>query len=186
MNNTLENQVREPVNRTVMIVIGILSIVVPGLVAYLILGSKATRIEGLNVSFLPHLNAILNTTTFFLLVMGGLFIKRKQIVYHRTAMMSAFVISAIFLISYVIYHNNVESAKYGGEGAIRYIYLFILASHILLSMIIVPLVLLAIYFAWTKRYASHRKIVKWAYPIWLYVAASGVIVYLMISPYYVH
>lgn len=186
MNNTLENQVSERNNRGIMVVIVLLSIVVPGLVTYLIFGGKATRIEGLDVSLLPHINAILNTITFFLLVLGGLFIKRKQVAYHRTAMMSAFIISAIFLVSYVIYHNNTDSTPFGGVGAIRYVYFTFLLSHILLAVVIVPLVLLALYYAWTNKLPQHRKIVKWAYPIWVYVAASGVIVYWMISPYYVH
>ena len=112
-------------------------------------------------------------------------IKQKKIEYHRTFMMSAFILSSIFLVSYVIYHNQVESTKFGGEGVIKYLYYVILLTHIVLAAIVVPFVLLAIYYAWTKQIEQHKKIVKWTWPIWTYVAISGVIVYLMISPYYI-
>ena len=171
-------------NQTPYTVIGVLSIAIPLVVAYLLFGGKATKIEGLNVSFLPHLNAVMNSATFVCLVAGGWAIRQKNIALHRSLMMAAFVLSSIFLVSYVIYHNNAESTKYGGEGILKMVYLFILLTHILLSMVVVPLVLLAIYFAWTNQITKHKKIVKWTYPVWLYVASSGVVVYLMISPFY--
>jgi putative membrane protein len=173
-------------NQTPYTVIGILSVAIPLVVAYLLFGGKATKIEGLNVSLLPHLNAVMNSATFISLVAGGIAIRQKDIALHRTFMMSAFVLSSIFLVSYVIYHNNAESTAFPKENALRYVYLVLLLTHILLSMVVVPLVLLAIYFAWTNQIANHKKIVKWTYPVWLYVAGSGVLVYLMISPYYVH
>ncbi|WP_026998393.1 DUF420 domain-containing protein [Eisenibacter elegans] len=173
-------------NRKPMWVIGILSVAIPLVVAFLLFGSKATRIEGLNVSLLPHLNAILNSATFVCLLAGGLFIRQKNIAYHRAAMTTAFVLSSVFLVSYVIYHNNADSTPYGGEGILRTIYFFILITHILLAMVVVPLVLMALYYAWTQQISRHKKIVKWTYPVWVYVAATGVLVYWMISPYYVH
>jgi putative membrane protein len=173
-------------DQKVLYVVGILALVVPALVAYLILGNKATRIEGLDVSFLPHLNAFLNSSTSFLLILGLFFIKRKQILVHRAVMMTAFTLSAVFLISYVIYHNNADSTKFGGVDTIRMIYFFLLISHILLSVAVVPLVLLSLYFAWTNQIIRHKKIVRFAYPVWLYVSVSGVLVYLLISPYYTH
>jgi putative membrane protein len=180
----MENQTSLKNNTLYLRIIGILSVVVPLLVAYLLFGGKATKINGLDVSFLPHLNAVLNTATFCCLIIGFIFIKMKNIALHRTMMMSAFVLSAIFLISYVIYHNNAESTKYGGEGILKLIYFSLLISHILLSMVVVPLVLLALYYAWTNQITMHKKIVKWTYPVWTYVAISGVLVYWMISPYY--
>jgi len=194
----MSSQISAETNRTYLIIIGVLSVVVPLLVALLFFGNNATRIEGLDVSFLPHLNAVMNSSTFIALVLGFIMIKRKNIALHRTFMMSAFVLSSIFLISYVIYHNNAESTIFGdlngnkvpeeaekvAIGAIRYFYLFILLTHILLAIIVVPLVLLAIYFAWTNQVDRHKKIVKYTYPVWTYVAFTGVLVYLMISPYY--
>lgn len=179
-----ENQIAQKNNSLYLALIGILSVLIPLLVAFLFFGNKATKIEGLEVSFLPHMNAVINSATFLCLVAGWVMIKRKQIDYHRTLMLSAFVLSGIFLVSYVIYHNNAESTPFGGIGFIRYVYFFILLTHILLAIVVVPFVLLALYFALSKQIGKHKKIVRWAYPIWLYVAASGVIVYLMISPYY--
>jgi putative membrane protein len=181
----LENQTLPQSNRFYVWLIGILSVVVPLLVAFLMFGgNQLTRIEGLDVSFLPHLNAILNTATFSLLVLGFIAVRQKQVAYHRMFMMSAFILSAIFLLSYVVYHSNAVSTKFGGEGIIRYVYFFILITHIILAAVVVPFVLFTIYFAWSNKIEKHKKLVKWTYPIWTYVAATGVIVYLMISPYY--
>lgn len=94
------------------------------------------------------------------------------------------VLSALFLVGYVIYHANVESVKYGGEGLIRTVYLFILLTHIVLAAAIVPLVLISFSRALTQKFDQHRKIARWTLPLWLYVAVTGVIVYFMISPYY--
>jgi putative membrane protein len=99
-------------------------------------------------------------------------------------MITAFALSSLFLICYVIYHYQAPSTKFMGEGLIRGVYFFILITHIILAAIVVPFVLLSIYFAITKQFTKHKKIVKWTFPIWLYVAITGVIVYLMISPYY--
>ncbi len=181
----LENQAVPQSNRFYMRLIGVLSVVIPIVVAFLMFGgNQFTRIEGLDVSFLPHLNAVLNTATFLLLVAGFIAVKNKQVAYHRMFMMSAFVLSSIFLVSYVIYHNNAESTKFGGEGMIKYVYFFILITHIILAATVVPFVLTTIYYAWSNQIEKHKKLVKWTYPIWTYVAGTGVIVYLMISPYY--
>lgn len=181
-NEALNSSVES--NRKMLWVIAVVSVVVPALVVYLMYGNKATRIENLDVSLLPHINAVLNTVTSVCLVLGFIFIKQRFIQGHRLMMMIAFVLSTVFLISYVIYHNNAESTPYGGEGFIRIVYFSFLISHIILAMVVVPFVLLAIYWAITAQYERHRRIVKWTFPIWTYVAISGVIVYLMISPYY--
>ena len=99
-------------------------------------------------------------------------------------MISAFVLGTLFLVSYVIYHSSVPSTSYGGEGMVKGIYYFFLLTHILLAAVVVPLVLTALYFAIKQQFDRHKRIVKWAYPIWLYVSITGVVVYLMISPYY--
>jgi putative membrane protein len=181
----LENQTLPQSNRFYVWLIGILSVVVPLLVAFLMFGgNQLTRIEGLDVSFLPHLNAILNTATFSLLVLGFIAVRQKQVAYHRMFMMSAFILSAIFLLSYVVYHSNAVSTKFGGEGIIRYAYFFILITHIILAAIVLPLVLFSFQKGLQMKIEQHRKLVRWTFPIWLYVTTSGVIVYLMISPYY--
>lgn len=133
---------------------------------------------------LPLLNACLNGSAFFLLIAALLAIKRKNIAMHKRFTTFAVLLSALFLVSYVIFHYTTPPTAYGGEGLLRPIYYFILITHILLSAVIVPLALLAYAHGFSGRYAQHRKIVKWAYPLWLYVTSTGVIVYLMISPYY--
>ena len=107
-----------------------------------------------------------------------------MIKYHRISMMSAFVLGSLFLVSYVIYHSMADSTTFGGEGWIRPVYYFLLLSHILLAIVVVPFVLFAFYFALTDKIEKHKKIVKYTFPIWLYVSVTGVLVYLMISPYY--
>lgn len=168
-----------------LFLIGVLSVAIPVVVAILFYLPQAGRLGNFNVSFLPHLNAALNSGTAICLIMGFIFIKRNQQRYHITAMITAFALSSLFLISYVIYHYQGTHTKYPADaGSIRYVYLFILATHIVLAAIVVPFVLLAIYFGATKQYKRHKGIVKYTFPIWLYVAVTGVLVYLMISPYY--
>lgn len=164
--------------------INIISIVIPIAVAVL-LGIRSKPYIGEWTKLLPHLNAVLNGTTSVLLLAGLYLIKNKQQELHRAVMTSAFALGGVFLISYVIYHLTNDSVAFGGEGFIRYVYYFVLISHILLSLIVLPLVLRAFYFAYIGQYATHVKLVKYAYPIWLYVSISGVIAYLFISPYYV-
>ncbi len=163
--------------------IGGLSVIVPLVVAFLIFGNKAEKDIFGDVSFLPTLNAIINSTVSVLLVLGLVFIKRKQIKLHRFVMLSAFVLSALFLVSYIIYHYGADSVPYGGEGAAKVIYLIILGTHILLSVIVLPLAFFAIYRGLTDQIAKHKKITRWAWPIWLYVSITGVVVYLMAHVY---
>ena len=134
---------------------------------------------------LPHAIGLLNSTTAISLILGLIAIKNKNIAGHRKAMGAAFIQGSLFLVLYILYHISNPSTPFGGEGIIRPIYYFLLISHILLSIGVVRLVLKAIYYALTNNIVAHKAIVKWAYPIWLYVSVSGVIVYLMISPYYV-
>ena len=165
--------------------IGIVSVAIPIVVALLFYAQRTgNSIGNADVGFLPHLNAFLNTSTFFCLLGGFFAVKNKNVNLHRTFMVSAFVLSSIFLVSYVIYHSQGHQVSFGGEGAIRYFYFFVLITHILLSAVVVPFVLFSIYFAWSGQIARHKKLVKWTFPIWTYVAATGVMVYLMISPYY--
>jgi putative membrane protein len=121
-----------------------------------------------------------------LLLLGALWaIKNKKIPLHENLMKTAVACSLLFLLMYVAYHMTSDPTPYGGEGAIRYFYYFVLISHIILSVVVIPLVLHSYVRAYLGDFIAHKKIVKYAYPVWLYVAITGVIVYLMISPYYV-
>lgn len=159
----------------------VLSILVPGLVAVLYFGNT---LKGYDTGFLPPVYATLNGITALILILGFVAIRRHKIVLHHRLMTSAIVLSALFLVLYVIYHSTNESTSFGGEGAIRGIYFFILISHILLSVAVVPLVLITFVRALSRRFDKHRRIARITFPVWLYVAISGVVVYLMISPYY--
>lgn len=135
-------------------------------------------------SFLPLLNAIMNGTTFIFLLAALYFIKQKNMQRHRNFIFAAFACTSVFLLSYLLYHYTTPSTKFGGEGFPKYAYYFILITHILLAVITVPLALIAMGRGLNMEVASHKKITRWAMPVWLYVSATGVIVYLLISPYY--
>jgi putative membrane protein len=161
----------------------LISVVVPILVAALIYMPKI-NVGNDWIYFLPHLNAVINSAATIALIFGLYFIKRKNIIYHKLAMSTAFGLGAIFMFSYVIYHATAESTSFGGEGMVRNIYYFVLITHIILAAVALFPILLAYYYGYTGRVERHRKVVRYAYPIWLYVTVSGVLVYLMISPYY--
>jgi putative membrane protein len=166
-------------------IVGI-SIAIPVVVAVLLFMPAKLDLGQDWVYFLPHLNAVMNSCATVALVLGLYFIRRKEINYHRAAMTVAFGLGAVFLVSYVIYHASAPSVAFGGEGWIRPVYYFILITHIILAAVALFPILLAYYFALTGKVEKHRKIVKYAFPIWLYVSVTGVVVYLMISPYYVN
>lgn len=136
------------------------------------------------VEWLPHVNAVINALTSLFLVAGVIFVKNGNTSQHKQCMLVAFALGCLFLVSYIIYHSTVPSTSFGGEGAVRTVYYALLISHILLAIVVVPFVLLALYHAWRQDFTRHKKIVKIAFPVWLYVSVSGVLVYLMISPYY--
>ncbi len=160
------------------------SIVIPIVVAILLFMPAKLDLASDWVHFLPHLNAVINFTASLALISGLIFIKNKKVNYHRTAMSIAFALGAIFLVSYVIYHASAESTSFGGEGWIRPVYYSLLISHIILAAVALFPILLAYYYGYTQQLDKHRRIVRYAYPIWLYVTISGVLVYWMISPYY--
>ncbi len=159
----------------------VLSIVIPVAVALLF----SVRIEGYDTSFLPPIYATINGITALLLMLAVLAVKKGKVERHRKLMTTAIVCSVMFLLLYVAYHATSDSTSYGGEGVMRYIYFFLLISHILLSIGIIPLVLITYVRALAERFDKHKKIAKITFPLWLYVAVSGVLVYVMISPYYV-
>ncbi|GGE97788.1 DUF420 domain-containing protein [Flavobacterium limi] len=161
------------------------SIVIPVVVA--ILFGVKLKDFGYNVeplSFLPPIYATINGITAIVLVLAVIAIKKGNQKLHEILMTTAIALSVAFLVMYVAYHMTADSTKFGGEGLVRYVYLFILLTHILLSIAIIPLVLITYVRALAKRFDRHRKIAKITFPLWLYVAVTGVVVYLMISPYY--
>lgn len=176
----------------------IVSIAIPAAVAFLILVPQAHIDVGFNTKSLPLLHAILNASTAILLLASLYFIRHGQVTAHRRANWTAVALSTIFLISYVIYHATNPSVRFGDlnhdgvlsdaeklqAGPLRYVYYVILSSHILLSGIIIPFVLFTLQRAYQRRFPQHKRLARITWPLWFYVAISGVVVYLMISPYY--
>ncbi|WP_320815440.1 DUF420 domain-containing protein [Flavobacterium sp.] len=163
-----------------------LSIIIPLAVAALFgvnLRELGYDVEPL--SFLPPIYATINGFTAILLIAAVIAIKKGNRTLHERLMKFAIACSVVFLVMYVAYHMTADSTKFGGEGTIKYVYFFILITHIVLSIVIIPLVLITYVKALAKRFDKHKKIAKITFPIWLYVAITGVVVYLMISPYYV-
>lgn len=160
----------------------ILSIAIPLVVAVLFT-VKIPNVEPL--SFLPPIYATINAVTALVLAIALWAIKNKKRRLHENLMKFAITLSVAFLAMYVAYHMTSESTKFGGEGAIKYVYYFVLLTHILLSIVVIPFVLVTYVRAITNNFERHKKIARITFPLWLYVAITGVVVYLMISPYYV-
>ena len=161
----------------------IASLLIPVVVASLYLMPKGFEV-GEEVYFLPKLNAFINGTASLVLIAAFFAIKNKNIKLHRNLMLTALILSALFLLSYITYHSLTVSTPFGGEGVIRNIYFIILLSHIILAIVIVPLVLITFSRALAEKFDKHKKIARITLPLWLYVTITGVVVYLMISPYY--
>ncbi|SOD96053.1 DUF420 domain-containing protein [Spirosoma fluviale] len=166
-------------------VINVLSIAIPVAVAIL-LGIRQKVDLGSWTTVLPHLNAVINSLTALLLLIGFYFIRKGNIAAHKRTMLMAFALGSVFLVSYVLYHLTNQSTPFGGKGWIRPVYYFLLVSHIFLSIVVVWFVLRAVYFALSGQIEKHRQTVKYAFPIWLYVSITGVIVYFLIEPYYIY
>lgn len=167
----------------VPIIIG-LSILIPIVVVILMYLPERYNIFGTQSGTFPFFHAILNGSTAVLLTIGYFLMSIKEYKWHRNVMILAFLLSSVFLVSYVISKISNEPVPYGGDGILRYAYFFILITHIVLSAIIVPLVLFTMYRGLTGQYKKHSKIARWTFPIWLYVAVTGVLVYLFMLPYY--
>jgi putative membrane protein len=135
-------------------------------------------------TFLPRLNAILNGTCFVILLVSFFYIRQKKIHIHRRLNITACILSTLFLLSYVTFHSFGVETRFPVDNPWRPLYLFILSTHILLAAVVLPLVLISLYRGLTNQVIRHRKITMWSFPAWLYVTLSGVLVYLMISPYY--
>lgn len=133
------------------------------------------------VSKMPALNATLNSLSTVFLLLGFRAIKQRHYSQHMKLMISAFVSSALFLVSYVVYHHFAGDTKFMGEGFIRPVYFFVLVTHIALSVFVVPLVLSSFYLAFAGKFEKHRKVSKWTFPVWLYVSVTGVLVFFMLK-----
>jgi putative membrane protein len=138
----------------------------------------------MNDSILPHFNAALNATSFLLLVTALYQIRRGNVQMHRRLMLSALVVSSLFLVSYVVYHAQYGSVRFQGQGLIRPVYFVILVTHVFLAAVIVPLIIITLRRALAGDFARHRRIARWTYPLWLYVSVTGVVVYLMLYHLY--
>lgn len=164
-------------------VINTISIVIPVVVAIL-LGVPQKIDLGTWTKMLPHAIGTINTLTSLALVFGLVFIKLRKVKLHQAMMTLSFALGGLFLICYVTYHISNPSNRFAGEGFVRYVYFFTLISHVGLSLVVLPFVLRAMYFAATGRFDAHRRVVRFAYPIWLYVAVSGVLVYAFVYHLY--
>jgi len=167
-------------DRLVLPVIGALSsVVVLGVGAVLLGQQEAARRHG-DGSTLPAVNAFLNGASALLLTTGYFFIRQKKVTAHKICMLTAFGVSSLFLVSYLIYHYQVGSVPFAGTGVIRAVYFPLLISHIILAALIVPLALYTIYRAWGGEFEKHARIARWTLPLWLYVSVTGVVVYWML------
>ncbi|MCO5230050.1 MAG: DUF420 domain-containing protein [Chitinophagales bacterium] len=186
-------------NRLVVFSIALISIVVLFTIGSLFLSSPLDIEHNLNLGFFPKFHAFLNSCVAICLLLGFYFIKNRNFKAHKTVMLIAFSLSSIFLISYLTYHSLSEGGvKYGDAnfdgvlddtekmvaGSLRYVYYFVLLTHIVLAGFILPLILFTFYKALTNRFDEHKKIARWTFPLWLYVAITGVLVYVMIHPFY--
>lgn len=163
--------------------IGIFSVVVFG--AVVALGRFKLEVDlGFDVHVFAKINAVINSVVAVLLVAALVAVKQKKYTLHKKIMMGAMILSILFLVSYICHHLLTGDTRYGGEGTIRYIYFFILITHIFLAAIILPFILFTAYRALIAEWPQHRRLAKITWPIWFYVSVTGVLVYLMISPYY--
>jgi putative membrane protein len=177
----MENNKETKYNKLITLV----SIAIPVVVALLFgINLRKMGFDVEPLSFLPPIYATINGFTAVLLVAAVIAIKNGKRKLHENLMKIAIACSVAFLVMYVAYHMTSDSTKFGGEGLIKYVYYFILITHIVLSVVIIPLVLTTYVKAWSQQFDKHKKIAKITFPIWLYVAVTGVVVYLMISPYY--
>jgi putative membrane protein len=167
-------------DRLALPVIAVLSLVIVGAVAALLLGGHPAGPAAPRVAALPALNAALNTSSALLLTAGYVFIRRRRIAAHRACMLAAATVSTAFLVSYVIYHSLAGSRPFAGQGWMRTVYFPILITHVILAAAMVPFVLTTLYRALIGDFARHARVARWTLPVWLYVSVSGVAVYWML------
>lgn len=174
---------KEELSKKLGIAAWILSAAVLVLVV-LMRGPKIPIPEGWSFTFLPPVHAILNTLVAFSLVGALVAVKQGKISLHRSLIFVAMGLSVLFLLCYVAYHFTTVETRYGGTGAMRVTYFILLITHIVLAGVSLPFILFTFISGWTNRFAAHRRLAKWVFPVWLYVAATGPVCYLMLKPYY--
>ncbi|MBI1316316.1 DUF420 domain-containing protein [bacterium] len=175
----------EPNDRKVFPLIAALSLAVPLLVLALMLMPESWRLNtGIEPHILPLFHAVINGTTALLLLLGLYYVRQHKIGLHRLCMLLALFLSVVFLLSYVVSKLSHAPVPYGGTGLMRSAYYVVLVSHIILTLPLLPLALTSVYRAFTGQIAQHKKLVRWTFPIWLYVAITGVLVYVFMAPYY--
>lgn len=179
--NTIDTVKAKKYNKWIIV----LSIIIPIVVAIL----SRVKLQDLGydvepLTFLPPIYATINGFTAIVLIIAFLAIRKKHVVLHENLMTTAIWSSVVFLVMYVAYHMTSDSTKFGGDGLVKYLYYFILITHIVLSVVIIPFVLITYVRGITNDKVRHRKIARYTFPMWLYVAVTGVIVYVMIAPYY--
>lgn len=173
----------DELGRKLMKVVWILTVVVLGLVTAM-RRIKLPLPEGVDLSFLPAVNAGLNSGVALLLILGLVAVLRGRITLHRILMSLAVLLSVAFLLCYVAYHITTGETSYGGEGWLKTVYYLVLATHVILAAVSFPFILMTLVFALTNQFGKHKRLSRRIYPIWLYVAVTGPIVYWMLKPYY--
>lgn len=167
------------------VAIGLSVAIVLTVIALVLLPGYGEDVDlGFDLKILPLMNAIFNSISFVFLVLAFIAVRRKQIDTHRRFIFAAVVMTTLFFVSYITYHFLVPSTSYGGNGILRYVYYFVLFTHIPLAVLVVPLALFALFTGLNMEVRRHRRIARWAMPLWLYVSITGVLVYVLISPYY--
>jgi putative membrane protein len=167
-------------DRRFFVLTAIISVVALSLLGYLLLLHEGAVDSGLDLRFMPAVNTVFNAGATLCLIAGFVAVRRRKLDVHRRFMLGAYVCSALFLVGYLAYHYVHGDTKFGGEGVVRVVYLFILATHIILSMFILPMALLAFWFAWKQQYRRHTRTTRVLLPIWLYVSITGIVVFFML------
>lgn len=179
----MENAARLENQKSSKIFINAVSVVVPLVVAVLLSFPNKLDLGGWTKN-LAHVIGAVNSLTTVTLILGLVFIKLKKVKLHQLMMTISFALGGVFLVCYVLYHLTNPANKFNGEGAVRYVYFFVLITHVGLSLVVLPFVLRAMFYAVKKQFSNHRKIVRYAYPVWLYVSITGVTVYLMLYHFF--
>ncbi len=171
-------------NRTPLVmVVGIVCVSAAAslFLAWLVYFHAPTDVAGTHLTFLPALNAVLNTCCTIALLFGLYFIRRRKITAHRNSMFTAFLFSSLFLVAYITNHAMHGDMRFVGQGPVRTLYFALLISHIVLSVVALPMILITFYLSLSGRFPLHRKLARFTYPVWLYVSVTGVIVYAMLA-----
>jgi putative membrane protein len=175
------NEARTPISVVAAIIA--ISVIASLFLCWLVYGHAPSDVTGTHLLFLPALNALLNALSAIALVTGFLFIRSKRVALHRASMFTAFVFSSLFLVTYITNHTLHGDMKFHGVGGIRDVYFPLLISHIGLSVMALPMILITFFLSLSGRFPAHRRLARWTFPIWLYVSVTGVIVYAMLATY---